>query len=52
MTSREHEHTLNVWLADLLRQRGYVDATRTCHRGRYAGIEIRGGRRLGRDSGI
>ena len=22
MTTREHEHTLNVWLADLLRQRG------------------------------
>ncbi len=31
---------------------GYVDATRTCHRGRYAGIDIRGGRRLGRDSGF
>ena len=28
---------------------GYVDDTRTCHRGRYAGIDIRGGRRLGRD---
>ena len=44
MVSREHEHTLNVWLAELLRQRGLNARQERGRQGRRIDIEIRVGR--------
>ena len=43
MSEREHEHTLNVWLAELLRERG-VDARQERARGgRRIDVDVRVG---------
>ena len=43
MTTREHEHTLNVWLADLLRQRGLNAQQERMQRGGRIDVDIRVG---------
>ena len=45
MTTKEHEHTLNVWMAELLRERGLqARAERIQQRGRRIDVAIRVGR--------
>ena len=45
MTTKEHEHTLNVWLAELLRARGLqARAERIQSYGRRIDVAIRVGR--------
>ena len=43
MTTREHEHTLNVWLADLLRQRGLNARQERMQGGKRIDVDIRVG---------
>ena len=43
MSSREHEHTLNVWLAGLLRERGLTAQQERILRGRRIDVDIRVG---------
>lgn len=43
MSSREHEHTLNVWLAGLLRERGLTARQERTLRGRRIDVDIRVG---------
>ena len=43
MTTREHEHTLNVWLADLLRRRGLNAQQERMQGGRRIDVDIRVG---------
>ena len=43
MTTREHEHTLNVWLADLLRRRGLNAQQERMQSGRRIDVDIRVG---------
>lgn len=40
---REHEHTLNVWLSDLLRQRGLNARQERMQGGRRIDVEVRVG---------
>ena len=44
MASREHEHTLNVWLAELLRRRGLNARQERGRKGGRIDVEIRVGR--------
>ena len=44
MASREHEHTLNVWLAELLRRRGLNARQERGRQGKRIDVEIRVGR--------
>lgn len=43
MTTKEHEHTLNVWLADLLRQRGLNARQERMQGGKRIDVDIRVG---------
>ncbi len=43
MTTKEHEHTLNVWLAELLRQRGLNARQEKMQHGKRIDVDIRVG---------
>ena len=43
MSAREHEHTLNVWLAELLRERGLDARQERMQGGRRIDVDVRVG---------